>query len=131
VGAALNRAVVVVCLLSFVIRAVAAGGGWELARSDAPAWHQLGPKSFGRAALVGKLKELPGKQLVIVRYNSNHELFGEWVYNDADIDGSKVVWAREMDATENAKLVNYFRDRQVWLLEADEQPRRLSPWRPE
>jgi hypothetical protein len=131
VGATLNRTVVVVCLLSFALRAVAAGTGRELARSDAPAWHQLGPKGFGRAGLIARLKELPGKQLVIVRYNSNHELFGEWVYNDAYIDGSQIVWAREMDATENAKLVDYFKDRQVWLLEADEAPPKLSPWRPQ
>jgi len=131
VGAALNQAVVIVCLLSFVIRAVAAGRGWELPRSDAPAWHQLGPKSFGRAALVAKLKELPGKQLVIVRYTSNHDLFDEWVYNDADINNSKIVWAREMNPPENAQLVDYFKDRQTWLLEADEQPPRLSPWRPQ
>src|SRR5260370_3587801 len=100
-GAALNRAVVVVCLLSFAIRAVAAGRGWELPRSDAPAWHQLAPKSFGRAALVAKLKGLPEKQLVIVRYASHHDLFDEWVYNDADIDNSKIVWAREMNPAEN------------------------------
>ena len=129
-GAALNRAVVVVCLLSFAVRVVAAGRGWELARSDAPAWHQVGPQSFGRAALVAKLNQLPGKQLVIVRYTTHHDVFDEWVYNDADIDGSKIIWAREMDAAENAKLAEYFKGRQVWLLEADEQPPKLSPWRP-
>ncbi len=128
VGAALNRTVVVVCLLSFVVRGVAAGRGWEMARSEAPAWHQVGPKSFGRAALVAKLKELAGKQLVIVRYTGHHELFDEWVYNDADINGSKIVWAREMDAAENAKLVDYFKDRQVRLLDADKQPPELSPY---
>jgi hypothetical protein len=122
--------VVIVCLLSFVTRGGAAGRGWELARSEAPAWYQVGPQSFGRAALKAKLKELPGKQLVIVRYTNDHELFDEWVYNHADVDGSKIVWAREMDTSENTKLVDYFRDRRVWLLEADEQPPRLSPWRP-
>lgn len=130
VGAALNRAMVVVCLLSIVVRGVAAAGGSELARSEAPAWYQVGPNSFGRAAMVAKLDQLPGKQLVIVRYTSHHEVFDEWVYNDADINGSKIAWARDMSAAENTELVNYFRDRQAWLLEADEQPPKLSPWRP-
>lgn len=130
-GSELNRAVVIVCVLSFVVRGVAAGRAWELAKSEAPAWHQVGPQSFGRAALVAKLDQLPGKQLVIVRYTGHHEVFDEWVYNDADIDASKVVWAREMDAAENAKLVDYFKDRHIWLLEADEQPPKLTPWRPQ
>ena len=127
-GTALNRAVVIACLLSFVVRGVAAGCGWELARSDAPAWHQVGPHSFGRAALVARLNQLQRKQLIIVRYSSHHEVFEEWVYNDADIDGSKIVWAREMNTAENARLVDYFRDRQVWLLQADGQPPKLIPW---
>lgn len=130
-GAALNRAVVMVCVLSFAIRTVAAARGWELARSEAPAWHQVGPKRFGRVALAANLKELPGKQLVIVRYTSNHEIFDEWVYNDADIDNSKIVWARDMSPAENAQLVDYFKDRHIWLLQADDQPPKLAPWRPE
>jgi MFS family permease len=128
VGAALNGAVVVVCLLSSMVRGMAAARGWELSRSEAPAWHQVGPKSFGRAAVAARLNQLPGKQLVIVRYTIHHEVFEEWVYNDADIDGSKVVWARNMGAAENAKLVDYFKDRQVWLLEADEEPPKVTPY---
>jgi hypothetical protein len=124
-GASLNRMIVVVCLLSFGIRTVAAARGLELARSESPAWYQLGPKSFGRAALVAKLERLPGKHLVIVRYAPQHDIFDEWVYNAADIDTAKIVWARDMGPEENEKLMKYFSNREVWTLEADHQPPRL------
>jgi hypothetical protein len=41
------------------------------------------------------------------------------VYNKPDIDSAKVVWARDMDKAQNHALVDYFKDRQLWLLEVD------------
>ena len=81
-----------------------------------------------RAAMIEQLHSLPGRQLVLVRYKPNHDALIEWVYNAADIDNQKVVWARDMSASENAELMRYFKDRQVWLLEADEKPPKLSPY---
>jgi hypothetical protein len=62
---------------------------------------------------------------VIVRYKPEHNPFDEWVYNQADIDNSKVVWARDM-GDQNNELIRYFSKRRVWLLEADENPVKLS-----
>ncbi len=78
-----------------------------------------------RAYLQSWLTARPGKHLVIVRYGSSHPVNQEWVYNGADIDGSKVVWAREMDSSSDASLLKYFSDRDVWLLQADVYPQRL------
>lgn len=81
-----------------------------------------------RARVLARLKQDGGRHLVIVRYGPNKSLHDEWVYNEADIDGAKVVWAREMKATQNRKLLEYFKDRQAWLLEADAKASGLIPY---
>jgi len=81
-----------------------------------------------RAYLQQWLSRRPGKQLVIVRYSPQHSPDQEWVYNGADIDNSKVVWAREMDPESDAQLVSYFKDREIWLLNADSYPQRVQPY---
>jgi hypothetical protein len=74
------------------------------------------------------LKSSEEKDLVIVRYSTDHNYHHEWVYNDADIDSAPVVWAREMDQEQMTRLIDYFRDRRVWLLEADKETPRPVPY---
>jgi hypothetical protein len=78
-----------------------------------------------RAYIADWLSKRSGKQLVVVRYGPFHHPNQEWVYNGADIDGSKVVWAREVDEQQDAELLRHFKDREVWLLDADEYPQRV------
>jgi 4-amino-4-deoxy-L-arabinose transferase-like glycosyltransferase len=81
-----------------------------------------------RAAVVNHLENIPGKHLIIVDYSATHNVDSEWVYNAADIDASRVVWARDMGDRDNHELVQYFNDRKVWRLKADETPPQLSPY---
>jgi hypothetical protein len=82
-----------------------------------------------RAAIAARLRKLPGEQLVLVRYGQGYSPPEEWVYNGADIDGAKVVWARELDAASNRRLLHYFNGRHVWLLEVGGGGSRLTPYR--
>ena len=81
-----------------------------------------------RAVIAKKLAGTPGKHLIMVRYEEDHNLHDEWVYNGAEIDTAKVLWARELAAEQNARLFAYFRDRQIWLVEPDRDNTELVPY---
>jgi hypothetical protein len=75
-----------------------------------------------RAEMVEELRREGGRHLILVRYTANHDPELEWVYNGADLRGNPVIWAREMGPARNRALLEAFRDRRPWLLEADERP---------
>jgi len=132
VGLALVRLIVTVCVVLAGLRVFATT--LHLASNEWPpsSWNftWYGPQQFGgeRARIEGGLNQLPGGQLVIVHYSPKHNPFDEWVYNSADIDDSKVVWAREMDVQDNLELMRYYNDRKVWLAEPDAIPARIAPY---
>ena len=84
-----------------------------------------------RIAVKRQLANISGKLLVFVRYRPLHIFQDEWVYNEADIDRARVVWARDLGTAENEKLQLYYPDRAAWLLEPDARPPVLSPYQPE
>ena len=81
--------------------------------------------SEGRIAINRQLAAASGKQLVFVRFGPRH-LLREWERNDADIDRSRVVWALDLGEEEDAKLMNYYPDRKVWIVEPDATPPKLT-----
>ncbi len=120
VGYGLARAVVMVCLAMVVLRvsAVAVGARIEPPRQQLPQ----------RRAIERELQAMPGKQLVIVHYGPQHSPHLEWVNNRADIDGAKIVWARDMGDAENQELLRYFNDRRAWRIEADDPVPKLETY---
>jgi len=45
------------------------------------------------------------------------------VFNDPDIDASKIVWARDLGPEQNAICIDYFRGRKIWQAEVAEEGR--------
>lgn len=86
---------------------------------------------WSRVKIMEQLKAKPGKHLIIVKYNPNHDTDHEWVYNRADIDNSKVVWARDMSRVENQELFKYYSNRTIWTILADEKNPHLIPFVPD
>jgi hypothetical protein len=83
-----------------------------------------------RAGIADQLGSTPGKHLVMMRYNKFHNIHYEWVYNGAEIDSAKILWARDIDSRQNEKLFAYFKDRQIWLVEPDEREREARQLKP-
>ena len=81
-----------------------------------------------RAMILHELQRLPGRQLVIVFYGPHHNFHQEWVYNDADIDAAKVVWARDLGSDANHELLSYFKHRRVWRVNGDASPPQLESY---
>ena len=71
-------------------------------------WYSTQQGNTGRARIAGQILSRPGRHLLIVRYAAGHDFFEEWVYNDASIDESRIVWARELDEASNRALLPVF-----------------------
>jgi hypothetical protein len=119
-GLFLVRAIIVMCLFMIPVQVRI------LAAPPKPGtWAAIGPE---RAAIEAQLGSLPEAQLILVRYGPTHTPLWDWVYNVADIDHSRIVWARDMGVEQNEELLRYYKDRRCWLLEVDSSPPQLVPY---
>jgi len=126
-GLFMARAIPVLCLALVAVRLSA--GPLTLTIDRWPTmWYGTQPLGLARARVLSELESHQGGQLAIVRYASGHSSVDDWVYNAADIDRSKVVWARELERGSTAEVVHYFNGRTVWLVEPDCDPPRISPY---
>ena len=121
-GPGLVRIVPLICCAMLVLRLIAIPN-----RMFGETWPR---GNLNRASVLRTLEASPGEHLVLVQYDKNHDPGNEWVYNSANIDKSKVVWARDMGETENQELLRYFSGRRVWLVHPDESPRLLQEMTP-
>lgn len=132
VGKMLARLTLVACVALAAVRLEAAPLGISLGSWPGSKWAiaWYGPGQFGapRARVEAWLEHQPGKQLVIVRYAPDHDPTSEWVYNAADINQSKVIWARDMGPALNAQLIHYYKNRTVWLVQPDKNPPKITPY---
>jgi hypothetical protein len=126
VGAAISRTIPLFCAGMLALRLGAAVLHIPVPEHGLAPWFTVTSGNLDRAKIQRDLEEQPGLQLVLVRYRGTHHVDEEWVHNAADIDASKIVWAREGSAEDNRRLLQYFQQRHVWLVEADEKPPRLT-----
>jgi hypothetical protein len=73
-----------------------------------------------RKSLIARMEMDGGKNLVLVHYSPTRNVDMNFVDNGADFEERRILWARSMDAESDRKLIGYFHDRKIWLLEMDE-----------
>jgi hypothetical protein len=101
-------------------------GTWMNLDGQTPAWQDIHRIMETKA----------GKQLVIVRYGSDHLWENDWINNGYNIPTQHVIWARDTEPSEsNLPLLCAFKDRRAWLLVPPEKgfmppPDRTAPWNP-
>jgi len=96
-------------------------------QSNYQSWCCVKSSREDKAQILAMLNKTPGQHLVLVKPKSDPDNLFQWIYNSADIDGSKVVWARDMGEEGNQELLRYFKGRKVWLLDPDIEPAKLTP----
>lgn len=79
------------------------------------------------ANIEEQLAKQPGEHLVLVQYGpvamdavKKHRNYQELVYNHADIDASKVIWARSLGAEKDAALIRHYPNRDIWMVEEND-----------
>jgi hypothetical protein len=122
VGRFLSRAVPVL-----VVAAVVASRGRILALGE-PAESRL-PVNAWRDDITMAVNDPVNKHVILVRYTGHQSPHEEWVYNGADIDAQDVIWAHDLGSVENARLLEYYKDRKAWLFQPDIDPTGIQPYR--
>ncbi len=126
-GVAMLRSVPLIAMLMLIL--CAASPAIRNRRApELPTWYSPTAMHSYRAGVIAQLKQKPGQHLVIVGYRREHIPYNEWVFNAADIDGSTILWARDMGREQNRELIRYFKDRKVWFVESDRTDPVLSPY---
>jgi hypothetical protein len=96
----------------------------------------------GRELLEQSLEADFGPHLILVRHTNPSSVEPDWgayprlesapvlvefVHNGANIDQQFIVWANDMGDEANRKLLDYYKQRMVWLYSPEENPDMLIP----
>jgi hypothetical protein len=84
--------------------------------SRSPGWEETW--SERRVQIVEQLSASPGPDLVLVRYPKEHDIVNqEWVFNEANVDATQVLWARSDGGPLDQKVRAAYPDRKIWRLD--------------
>ena len=134
VGTEIAQVLIVLCLAEFsgwyALHLFETAGLYGILRFET--WDAINhdDEPTKRTAVRDELAAVPGKLLVFVRYSPKHIYQDEWVWNEADIDSARIVFARDLGNDEDERLIRYYGGkRRALVLEPDGSEATLSEWR--
>jgi hypothetical protein len=123
VGIFLRRAAPLVMILVLALRITAQNAGLPYTQKiNFQSWCCKVQGNYNKARIEDELRRRPGTHLVFVKTKTEGSNLFQWIYNEADIDGAKIVWARDLGPEENARLRSYFAGRECWLVDPNLDP---------
>jgi hypothetical protein len=121
IGPALIRRIFAIAVVIIGSRLIAAG-------ARLPIDYRWPRGNLERTDIMRQLATIPGGHIIIVQYTPSHTLDNEWVFNAANLESSRIIWARDM-GPQNQELRQQFPDRRMWVLHADDTHPQPEPLR--
>ena len=72
--------------------------------------------------MLDECLKVPGKHLVLIRYEPTVQFRFEWVYNGADLNSQPVILAHDLGPAEDQLIEHYYSDRTVWIATVRQTP---------
>ncbi|MBS1877112.1 MAG: hypothetical protein JSU00_28125 [Acidobacteria bacterium] len=117
-GPALSRIVLAGMVVVLAGRiALQAGGLPYTQKVNFQSWCCKAAGRPDKAEFAEAIGKEPGMHLVLVRAKTDPYNFFQWIYNEADLDRARIVWARDLGDERNRALLEYYKDRTIWLVD--------------
>ena len=85
-----------------------------------------------KARFTKEMLAMPGDHLVFVKTKTDELNLFQWIYNLADIDHQRIIWARDLGEERNAQLLHYYAEQHlaktVWLVDPNVTPASYGPY---
>lgn len=131
VGNEIARALILLCFIQFAtwysLHLFETPNAYSVLRYET--WDSINHDNPQRRIVVQReLEGIGGPLLVFVRYSTHHIYQNEWVWNAADIDHSRIIYARDLGPEEDKKLIRYYPNRKILLLDPDGDTPQLTEY---
>jgi hypothetical protein len=89
------------------------------------------PSRRSRNDVLAYLERQPGSHLVFVTYDDEVSPHEEWVWNRAELESSRVIFAHHLGDTKNSELVAAYPGRSLWQVIVSSSDAGLRPYSPQ